>query len=208
MPAPVIVKSAALAAARSKTVRRLVFVLAALTVAFAITVGTIIALPVAILASSGTSPENPGGPGEGPIVVGEWAYPYVGDYFKGRGYGYNPVEGCSYCSSDHKGYDMSQGCGSQIYAAGPGRVTVAGSHYGWGNTVMVDHGGGVETLYGHTQWGSIRVQSGQQVVAGTPLGLEGNTGKSFGCHLHFEVRIDGTAIPPESFMAARGLPLK
>tara|TARA_B100000378_G_scaffold198357_1_gene161918 strand:- start:461 stop:1087 length:627 start_codon:yes stop_codon:yes gene_type:complete len=208
MPAPVIVKSAALAASRSKALRRVLLVLAALAIAFTVTVGTIIALPVAILASSGAAPEDPSPPGGGPIVVGDWGYPYVGDYYKGRGFGYNPVEGCSYCSSDHKGYDMSQGCGSQIYSAGPGTVTIAGSHYGWGNTVMVDHGDRIETLYGHTQWGSIQVQPGQQVVAGTPLGLEGNTGNSFGCHLHFEVRIDGTAIPPESFMAVRGLPLK
>ena len=59
------------------------------------------------------------------------------------------------------------------------------------------------------QWDSLRVSaSAQTVTAGTPLGAEGNTGKSFGCHLHFEVRKSGTPIDPEPFMAALGLPLK
>ena len=69
-------------------------------------------------------------------------------------------------------------------------------------------GGGIVTLYGHMQWGSLRVSAGETVTAGTPIGAEGNTGKSFGCHLHFEVRQSGNPIPPEPFMAARGLPLK
>src|SRR5262245_21811101 len=45
---------------------------------------------------------------------GGWGYPLAGAYFKGRGFGYNPVHGCRYCSTNHKGYDMSQGCGSAI----------------------------------------------------------------------------------------------
>lgn len=143
-----------------------------------------------------------------PVVSGEWGYPLAGDYSKGRGFGHNPVHGCGYCSRNHQGYDMAQGCGSTIFAAGPGEVITAGSYYGYGNTVRIAHGGEVETLYGHMQWESLRVTVGQQVSAGTPLGAEGNTGKSFGCHLHFEVRKSGSAVPPEPFMAALGLPLK
>jgi murein DD-endopeptidase MepM/ murein hydrolase activator NlpD len=142
-----------------------------------------------------------------PAVSGDWGYPMAGAYFKGRGFGHNPVLGCSYCSVDHQGYDMSQGCGATIYAAGPGTVVIAESHQGYGNTVLIDHGNEVTTLYGHMQWGSLRVTAGDTVTAGTPLGAEGNTGRSFGCHLHFEVRVDGRAIPPEPFMAALGLPL-
>lgn len=143
-----------------------------------------------------------------PAANGEWSYPLAGEYHKGRGFGHNPVHGCSYCSTNHKGYDMAQGCGSTIYAAGPGTVIVAGPHHGWGNTVRIDHGNGLETLYGHMQWGSIRVAVGEELAAGIPLGSEGNTGRSHGCHLHFEVRENGTAINPEPFMAALGLPLK
>ena len=89
---------------------------------------------------------------------------------------------------------MAQGCGATIYAAGPGEVITAGSYQGYGNTVRIDHGDEIVTLYGHMQWDSLRVSVGQQVTAGTPLGAEGNTGKSFGCHLHFEVRKSGTPV--------------
>ncbi|WP_300591483.1 M23 family metallopeptidase [Microbacterium sp.] len=143
-----------------------------------------------------------------PVANGDWGYPLAGGYSKGRGFGYNPVVGCSYCSTNHQGYDMAQGCGATIYAAGPGRIITAGSFHGWGNTVRIDHGGGLVTLYGHMQWGSIRVSVGDAVEAGTALGAEGNTGRSFGCHLHYEVQQDGAAIDPQPFMAALGLPLK
>lgn len=160
------------------------------------------------LAGHAMVPAAPAGPGPLPGVNGEWGYPLAGDYFKGRGFGYNPVDGCSYCSTNHKGYDMAQGCGSTVHAAGPGSVITAGEFYGWGNTVRIDHGDGLVTLYGHMQWDSIRVLVGDPVVAGTPLGAEGNTGRSFGCHLHYEVQRDDVAIDPEPFMSALGLPLK
>ncbi|WP_169748708.1 M23 family metallopeptidase [Microbacterium trichothecenolyticum] len=143
-----------------------------------------------------------------PVASGEWAFPLAGFYSKGRGFGYNPVHGCGYCSTNHQGYDMAQGCGATIYAAGPGRVITAGSWQGYGNTVRIDHGDALVTLYGHMQWGSLRVSVGDQVTSGTPLGAEGNTGKSFGCHLHFEVQKSGTPVAPEPFMASQGLQLK
>ena len=105
------------------------------------------------------------------------------------------------------GYDMAQGCGATIYAAGSGTVITAGAYQGYGNTVRIDHGEGLITLYGHMQWSSLRVHRGESVTAGTPIGAEGNTGKSFGCHLHFEVRQGATPIDPQPFMAALGLPL-
>lgn len=141
------------------------------------------------------------------VVGGDWTYPLVGSFTKGRGFGYNPVVGCSYCSTDHMGYDMAQGCSATIYAAGAGRVITAGAYQGYGNAVRIDHGDGLVTLYGHMQWNSLRVQVGDAITAGTPLGSEGNTGNSFGCHLHFEVRQDGIPIDPAPFMAARGLSL-
>lgn len=143
-----------------------------------------------------------------PVLSGGWTTPLIGDYYKGRGFGYNPVDGCGYCSVNHQGYDMSQGCGTVIHAAGPGTVIVAEEYQGYGNAVLIDHGQDVITLYGHMQWGSLQVARGQQIAAVAPLGAEGNTGKSFGCHLHFEVRIGGTPTDPEPFMAARGLHLK
>lgn len=196
------------ALATSRTGRRIVvafFATVALValVAFA----PLIAIPLALAGYSLPTAQAPL-PGSAPVASGDWGYPLAGEYTKGRGYGYNPVNGCSYCSTDHQGYDMAQGCGVTVYAAGAGVVIVAGEHYGYGNTVLIDHGSGVETLYGHMQWGSLRVAVGEHVAAGTPLGAEGNTGNSFGCHLHYEVRRDGVAIDAEPFMAALGLPLK
>ena len=166
----------------------------------------LIAIPFAV-AGSVASTAATGGSGAAP-VTGAWGSPLRGDFFTGRGFGYHPVQGCGYCSTNHKGYDMAQGCGATIYAAGSGEVITAGSFHGYGNTVRIDHGDGLVTLYGHMQWGSLRVSTGQQITAGTPLGAEGNTGRSFGCHLHFEVQKSGTPVDPEPFMAGLGHPLK
>lgn len=61
------------------------------------------------------------------------------------------MKDCAYCPSNHKGYDMDQPCAATIYAAGPGTVINAGAMPGWGNTVRIDHGEGLVTLYGHMQ---------------------------------------------------------
>jgi len=166
----------------------------------------LVAVPFAIIGAAASTTDT--NTDAAPALSGDWGYPLAGGYAKGRGFGHNPVIGCGYCSVNHQGYDMAQGCGSTIFAAGPGRVITSGSYQGYGNTVRIDHGDDVVTLYGHMQWGSLRVSVGDNVTGGTPLGAEGNTGKSFGCHVHFEVRKSGNPIPPESFMAALGLPLK
>lgn len=203
MGAPVI----AAAALHSRTGRKILtgaLLIVALVVAFLVT--PLIAIPFAVAGgAAGTTPTTVDA---APAASGEWGYPLSGGYSKGRGFGYNPVIGCSYCSTNHKGYDMAQGCGSTIYAAGPGQVITAGSWQGYGNTVRINHGDELVTLYGHMQWGSLQVSVGEQVAAGTPLGAEGNTGKSFGCHLHFEVQKSGTPVDPEPFMAGVGLQLK
>ena len=203
MGAPVAV---AAALAKTRTGRRVVIGAAALVLAASASALTpLIAIPFAVAGQSVTTAiENR----PVPVANGDWSYPLAGDYSKGRGFGYNPVIGCSYCSTNHQGYDMAQGCGSTIFAAGPGRVITTGSLGGWGNTVRIDHGGGLVTLYGHMQWNSIRVAIGDEVAAGAPLGAEVNTGRSFGCHLHFEVQQNGSAVDPQPFMAALGLPLK
>lgn len=204
MGVPVIAVSAL---ARTKTGRRAIVTILLVLAAFgAVLMTPLIAIPLAVagqnVTDSATKSEDP------PEVKGEWGYPLAGPYSTGRGFGWHPVKDCAYCPKDHKGYDMDQPCGATIYAAGPGEVINAGSMPGWGNTVRVDHGGGVVTLYGHMQWESLKVHLGQPVTAGTPLGNEGSTGKSTGCHLHFEVQLNGVAIDPEPFMAARGLPLR
>ncbi|MCR2811309.1 MULTISPECIES: M23 family metallopeptidase [unclassified Microbacterium] len=204
MGAPVAVA----ALATTRTGRKLVTgAIVGVLLLLALVMTPLIAIPFAVAGSTATAGLSEPDPAA-PVANGEWGYPLAGGYSKGRGFGYNPVVGCSYCSTNHQGYDMAQGCGSTIFAAGPGVVITAGAFYGWGNTVRIDHGGGLITLYGHMQWGSIRVSAGQPVTAGTPLGVEGNTGKSFGCHLHYEIQQDGSAVDPQPFMASLGLPLK
>lgn len=203
MGAPVAV---ATALANTRTGRRIVIgAMLFIALVIALLVTPLLAIPFAIAGQSVLPHDRSGGL---PAANGDWGYPLAGSYSKGRGFGYNPVIGCSYCSTNHHGYDMAQECSAAIYAAGPGRVITAGSYYGWGNTVRIDHGDSLVTLYGHMQWKSIRVFVGDTVTAGTELGAEGNTGASFGCHLHYEVQRAGIAIDPQPFMAALGLPLK
>lgn len=204
MPAPA---AAVTALAGTRTGRRVVVgILIALLLIGGIALTPLIAIPFAIVGASAGVPASDA-PGGGPAVKGEWGYPLAGAYTKGRGFGYGPVVGCSYCPAQHRGYDMAQECGSTIYAAGPGNVITAGVYLDYGNTVRIDHGDGLVTIYGHMQWNSIRVAVGNPVTAGTALGAEGNTGRSFGCHLHFEVRENDVRLDPQPFMAARGLPL-
>ena len=203
MGAPV---AAAAALANTRIGRRIgigMLLLLALVGAFFLT--PLLAIPFAVAGQSITTDRT--GPPT-PAANGDWGYPLAGGYFKGRGFGYNPVVGCSYCSTNHMGYDMAQGCGATVYAAGPGRVITAGTYQGYGNAVRIDHGNGLVTLYGHMQWNSLRVSAGEDIAGGMPLGAEGNTGKSFGCHLHYEVQQSGSPIDPQPFMAGLGLPLK
>lgn len=95
---------------------------------------------------------------------------------------------------DHAGLDFAVPYGSQVVARSPGVVVVAGWGGGYGNQVIVDHGAGVQTRYGHMQ--RILVGVGQHVPAGTVLGLVGSTGRSTGPHLHYEVRVNGYAVNP------------
>lgn len=96
----------------------------------------------------------------------------------------------------HLAIDIAAGEGAPVWAADAGTVTMAqgGWNYGYGNVVMIDHGNGYITLYGHLS--VISVVPCQGVAAGSPIGLAGNTGNSFGAHLHFEVRLNGGFINP------------
>ncbi|PKQ17027.1 MAG: hypothetical protein CVT67_02500 [Actinobacteria bacterium HGW-Actinobacteria-7] len=86
-----------------------------------------------------------------------------------------------------------------IVAAGKGKVLFAGYRGGYGNTVILDHGNGVTTLYAHQAPGGIRVSTGQSVTRGQRIGTVGTTGSSTGLHLHFEVRVNGVPKNPLSY---------
>ncbi|MGC6588717.1 peptidoglycan DD-metalloendopeptidase family protein [Paenibacillus sp. Dod16] len=114
-----------------------------------------------------------------------------------------PVSGARITSSyghrwgrSHEGVDMVGG--STIMAAASGRVVFAGQQSGYGNVVIVDHGNGYRTLYGHMS--RISVSNGQSVGQGSKLGVMGNTGRSTGTHLHFEVQKNGVAQNPMNYL--------
>lgn len=98
----------------------------------------------------------------------------------------------------HTGIDLAAPIGTPIYAAKDGRVIFAGWYYGYGRTVIIDHGGGVTTLYGHAS--RILVRTGQAVRQGQLIARVGRTGYTTGPHLHFEVRIHGTPVDPLRYL--------
>jgi len=98
----------------------------------------------------------------------------------------------------HEGLDIAVPTGTPVAAAASGVVLSAGWGGGYGNLVVVDHGGGVATAYAHNS--SINVTSGQRVERGTILALAGSTGRSTGPHVHFEVRVNGTATDPIPYL--------
>jgi murein DD-endopeptidase MepM/ murein hydrolase activator NlpD len=93
---------------------------------------------------------------------------------------------------------MNAACGEPIRAAAQGRVFVADWKGGYGITVMIDHGGGMATLYAHQSRAAVGY--GQQVSTGDVIGYAGTTGISTGCHLHFEVRLAGAPVDPAQYL--------
>jgi len=94
----------------------------------------------------------------------------------------------------HKGLDIAAPTGTPIQAARAGTVTFAGRRGGYGNTVIVDHGGSEQTLYAHAD--SLEVKEGDRVSRGQKIATVGSTGNSTGPHLHFEIRRGGKAVDP------------
>ncbi|MBQ6975277.1 MAG: peptidoglycan DD-metalloendopeptidase family protein [Selenomonadaceae bacterium] len=98
----------------------------------------------------------------------------------------------------HSGIDIGGDYGMPIHAAQSGVVSHAGWIDGYGNTVMIDHGGGIVTLYGHNE--SLAVNVGQHVNQGDVIAYCGSTGNSTGPHCHFEVRLDGEPVSPFNYL--------
>jgi murein DD-endopeptidase MepM/ murein hydrolase activator NlpD len=134
--------------------------------------------------STGTSDFGSNACGGGPVASG-FGWPADAHSISGNGYG-----------PGHLGIDITAPEGSAVYAAGSGIVTMAaqGWNYGYGNVIQIDHGSGYVTVYAHLS--QINVGQCQSVGQGTLIGLSGNTGNSFGAHLHFEIRVGGTNINP------------
>ena len=101
----------------------------------------------------------------------------------------------------HKGVDLAAPAGTPVVAALPGKVISAGYESGYGNTVLVEHDGGLSTRYGHLA--SINVKAGDMVTSDDVLGKVGSTGRSTGAHLHFEVIRMGTQVDPVKMASSK-----
>lgn len=98
----------------------------------------------------------------------------------------------------HNGIDIAANTGTTVASAGSGTVIAAGFSGGFGQRVLIQHSGGLVTLYAHLS--SINVSTGQSVSSGTSIGAVGCTGSCTGPHLHFETRVGGTAYDPRSYL--------
>ncbi|WP_373887213.1 NlpC/P60 family protein [Actinomyces bowdenii] len=139
------------------------------------------------------------------VAPGGWAAPAAGPRTSPYGMRVNPVTGVNRL---HAGTDLAGGgCGGPIHAAAAGTVTFAGLYDDGTGAVEIDHGGGVTTAYLHMEASGIHARAGQSVTAGQRIAAVGSTGNSTGCHLHFEVHLNGQPTDPEPFMSHRGVPL-
>jgi murein DD-endopeptidase MepM/ murein hydrolase activator NlpD len=136
-------------------------------------------------ANTGTGGGNAANSCGGGPVAGGFGWPAGSHVISGNGYG-----------PGHLGIDIQANEGDPVYAAGSGVVTMAqgGWNYGYGNVVQIDHGNGYVTVYAHLS--VIYVSLCTPVGQGAVVGAAGNTGNSFGTHLHFEVRLGGSNINP------------
>ncbi len=136
-----------------------------------------------------------GYPGRSPeaderLAFREFLWPVSGIISSGFGYRFR---------GHHDGVDIIAPAGTEVRAADLGMTIYAGDGMrGYGNAVVLDHGDGVRTLYGHLD--TIRVKSPDAVPAGAVIGTVGRTGNATGYHLHFELWVDGEAVDPLAYL--------
>ncbi len=126
---------------------------------------------------------------------GQFVYPSDSPITSGFGWRIHPILGYR---RFHAGIDFGADYGTVIFAADQGTVILAGWYGGYGNAVVIDHGNGLTTLYGHAS--ELYVSEGQTVQRGQPIAAVGSTGLSTGPHLHFEVRTSGNPVDPIAFL--------
>jgi len=124
------------------------------------------------------------------IIKGSWVMPMKGQISKS----FDIAGG----GKDHHGLDIAGTLGEPVKSAGKGEVSKVAWDDIYGNMVIVNHGGGVETVYGHLQ--GLNVKVGYPIVAGTLIGTCGSTGNSTGPHLHFEIRVNGKCVNPQDYV--------
>ncbi len=130
-----------------------------------------------------------------PAGAGGMIWPISGPITSEFGWRTHPIFGTA---RFHSGLDIGGDYGMPIYAAASGTVIYAGWISGYGNAVIIDHGGGVTTLYGHND--SLNVSEGENVAQGQVMAMCGSTGNSTGPHCHFEVRENGEPVSPYGYL--------
>ena len=127
--------------------------------------------------------------------TGAMGWPCSGPITSPFGYRTHPIFGTTIF---HAGIDIGVDYGTPIHAADSGVVVYSGWISGYGNAVIIDHGGGISTLYGHNQ--SLAVSEGQSVSKGSVIAYAGSTGNSSGPHCHFEVDVNGSPVNPMGYL--------
>ncbi len=130
-----------------------------------------------------------GGGGDARVSGSGVSWPASGSVTSGFGYRWGRL---------HAGLDIANGVGTSIRAAKGGRVILAGWNGGYGNCIVIDHGGGLTTLYGHMS--RLAAGEGETVKQGEQIGAMGSTGNSTGSHLHFETRVNGDPRDPSRYL--------
>ncbi|MDT7808733.1 MAG: hypothetical protein QOJ70_2546 [Acidobacteriota bacterium] len=126
-------------------------------------------------------------------------WPVEGESTDSFGFRGNPFGGGS--NEFHPGQDIAAPRGTPVFAPADGTVVQAGWQNGYGQTIVIDHGNGLTTRYGHLS--KLEVGVGQEVKRGDELGEVGSTGRSTGPHLHYEVRIDDLPVSPLHYLPPR-----
>lgn len=147
-------------------------------------------------AQQDSSDEGGGGSDDNYVQgTGAMGWPCSGPITSPFGYRTHPIFGTTIF---HAGIDIGVDYGTPIHAADSGVVVYSGWISGYGNAVIIDHGGGVSTLYGHNQ--SLAVSEGQSVSKGSVIAYAGSTGNSTGPHCHFEVDVNGSPVNPMGYL--------
>ncbi len=134
-------------------------------------------------------------PGNVITSTGQMMYPLIAPITSPFGWRTHPILGYQ---KFHSGMDFGAEYGTVIYAADSGTVIYAGWYGGYGNAVIIDHGGDLSTLYAHAS--QLYVSEGETIQKGQPVAAVGSTGFSTGPHLHFEVRSNGEPVDPAQFL--------
>lgn len=124
-------------------------------------------------------------------------WPILGPITSGFGEREDPILGVG-IAEFHKGVDIGSPDGTPVHAPAGGRVIKAGMGTGYGREILIDHGNGIVTVYGHLQgW---NVTEGESVVKGQVIGFVGHSGRTTGSHLHYEVQVRGNAVNPHKYL--------